>query len=160
MVQKELHIGHLRRALALATENAVAGKGGPFGAVIALGSEVITEGVNRVSAELDPTAHAEISAIRQACRKLGRFSLQGCTIYSSCEPCPMCLAAIYWAHLDGLYFAAGREDAAQAGFDDSLLYAQIPLAVAERSLPTTQFLADEGQYPFAEWLKRPDRVRY
>lgn len=157
---EQVHLRLLRRALELASDNAESGNGGPFGAVIGVGGEIIAEGMNRVTSELDPTAHAEVSAIREACRKLGRFSLQGCTIYSSCEPCPMCLSAIYWARLDALYFAASREDAARAGFDDSFLYAQIPLAVSERTLPTERLLADEGAEAFATWLKRPDRIPY
>lgn len=159
-MSQEVHIRHLRRALKLASDNARSGQGGPFGAVIATGDETVAEGVNRVTSELDPTAHAEVSAIREACRKLGRFSLQGYTIYSSCEPCPMCLSAIYWAHLDALYFAGNRQDAARAGFDDSFLYEQIPLSVEERALPTTRLLADEGEEAFAVWLKRPDRTPY
>lgn len=157
---EQVHLRHLRHALQLASDNARAGNGGPFGAVIAAGDEIVAEGVNRVTSELDPTAHAEISAIRAACRKLGRFSLQGCTVYSSCEPCPMCLSAIYWARLDALYFASGREDAARAGFDDSFLYQQIPLALSDRALPTSRLLAEEGFEAFATWLKRPDRIPY
>ena len=160
MVSNEIHIRHLRRALKLASENARSRTGGPFGAVIAAGDEIVAEGVNRVTSELDPTAHAEVCAIREACRKLGRFSLQGCTLYSSCEPCPMCLSAIYWARLDALYFAAGRDDAARAGFDDSFLYQQIPLALDERKLPTRQLLMDEGGEAFAEWLRQPGRIPY
>jgi tRNA(Arg) A34 adenosine deaminase TadA len=159
-VPEQIHLLLLRRALKLASDNASAGDGGPFGAVIATGDEIVAEGVNRVTSELDPTAHAEISAIRAACRKLGRFSLEGCTIYSSCEPCPMCLSAIYWARLDALYFAAGREDAARAGFDDSFLYEQIPLALSERALPAERLLTEEGAEAFAAWLKRPDRIPY
>jgi tRNA(Arg) A34 adenosine deaminase TadA len=160
LVTEQVHFRLLRRALKLASDNAQTGNGGPFGAVIAMGDEIVAEGVNRVTSELDPTAHAEVSAIREACRKLGRFSLAGCTIYSSCEPCPMCLSAIYWARLDALYFAAGREDAARAGFDDSFLYEQIPLALSERSLPTGRLLEEEGAEAFATWLKRPDRIPY
>jgi guanine deaminase len=159
-VTEELHTRHLRRALKLASDNARSGHGGPFGAVIAAGDEIVAEGINRVTLDLDPTAHAEVSAIREACRKLGRFSLQGCTLYSSCEPCPMCLGAIYWARLDALYFAATREDAARAGFDDSFLYEQIPLGLHERALPTRRLLEDEGPEAFAAWLKRPDRIPY
>jgi len=159
-VSEELHLRFLRRALDLALENARSGNGGPFGAVIAADGKIIAEGVNHVTRETDPTAHAEISAIRAACRKLGRFSLQGCTLYSSCEPCPMCLSAIYWARLDGLYFAADRSDAARAGFDDSFLYEQIPLDVQARALPTKRLLAEAGGEAFAAWLKRPDRVPY
>ena len=156
----EIHLRHLRRALQLATENAASGAGGPFGAVIARGEEIVAEGVNRVTSELDPTAHAEVCAIREACRKLGRFSLQGYTLYASCEPCPMCLSAIYWARLDALYFAAGRDDAARAGFDDSLLYEQIPLAVQERKLPTVRMLSGEGAKAFEAWLKQAARIPY
>jgi guanine deaminase len=160
VVSNETHIRHLRRALKLASENAGSGLGGPFGAVIAAGDEIVAEGVNRVTSELDPTAHAEVCSIREACRKLGRFSLQGCTLYSSCEPCPMCLGAIYWARLDALYFAASREDAARAGFDDSFLYEQIPLGVHERKLPTLRLLQDEGTQAFALWLRQPGRMPY
>jgi guanine deaminase len=152
LVSNETHLRHLRRALKLASDNAGSGIGGPF--------EIVVEGTNRVTSELDPTAHAEISAIRQACRKLGRFSLQGYTLYSSCEPCPMCLSAIYWARLDALYFAAGREDAARAGFDDSFLYEQIPLAVQERKLPTLRLLQEEGAEAFEVWLRQPGRISY
>jgi len=160
VVSNQIHLSHLRRALKLASTNARSGAGGPFGAVIATGVEIISEGTNRVTAEMDPTAHAEVCAIREACRRLSRFSLQGCTIYSSCEPCPMCLSAIYWARLDALYFAGSREDAAGAGFDDSLLYEQIPLAVGERKLPTVRLLQDEGKQAFQAWLKQPDRIPY
>ena len=156
----EIHLRHLRRALHLAIENANSGAGGPFGAVIAQGEEIVAEGVNRVTSDLDPTAHAEVCAIREACRKLGRFSLRGYTLYASCEPCPMCLSAIYWARLDALYFAAGREDAARAGFDDSLLYEQIPLAVHERKLPTVRMLSGEGAEAFEAWLKQAERTPY
>lgn len=151
---------HLRRALKLACDNAKSGTGGPFGAVIAAGSEIVAEGVNSVTSDLDPTAHAEISAIREACRKLGRFSLQGYILYSSCEPCPMCLSAIYWARLDALYFAASREDAARAGFDDSFLYEQIPLGIQDRKLRTTRMLPEEGTEAFKTWLNQPGRIAY
>ncbi len=160
LVSEEIHISHLRRALKLASDNARSGQGGPFGAVIVTDGKVVAEGVNRVSLDLDPTAHAEVSAIRQACRELGRFSLRGCTLYSSCEPCPMCLSAIYWARIDALYFAAGREDAARAGFDDSFLYEQIPLAIERRTLPTARLLPEESSEAFGLWLNRPDRVPY
>jgi guanine deaminase len=159
-VSDETHLHYLRHALKLASGNARSGLGGPFGAVIAAGGEIVAEGVNRVTSDLDPTSHAEVCAIREACRKLGRFSLQGCTVYSSCEPCPMCLGAIYWARLDALYFAASREDAARAGFDDSFLYEQIPLGVHERKLPTVRLLQDEGTEAFALWLRQPGRIPY
>lgn len=155
-----MHEEFLRRAIRLAAENAGQGRGGPFGAVIAAGGEVIAEGVNRVTADLDPTAHAEVVAIRAACRKLGRFDLRGAVIYSSCEPCPMCLGAIYWARLDALYYAAGREDAARAGFDDSFLYEQCALPEAQRALPCRRIaLADAGQ-PFEAWLGSAHRIPY
>jgi guanine deaminase len=160
LVSNEIHLRHLRRALKLAFENASSGSGGPFGAVITAGDEIVAEGVNRVTSDLDPTAHAEIGAIREACRKLGRFSLQGYTLYSSCEPCPMCLSAIYWARLDALFFAASREDAARAGFDDSLLYEQIPLAMNERRLRTARLLQNEGTEAFAVWMNHPSRISY
>lgn len=160
VVSNETHIRYLRHAVQLAAGNVRSGSGGPFGAVVVSGDEIVAEGVNRVTSQLDPTAHAEVCAIREACRKLGRFSLRGCTIYSSCEPCPMCLSAIYWARLDALYFAAGREQAARAGFDDSLLYEQIPLAVHERKLPTVQLLEEEGSAAFEAWLENSQRIPY
>jgi tRNA(Arg) A34 adenosine deaminase TadA len=153
-------LSHLRRALELAQRNASSGRGGPFGAVIARGDEIVAEGVNLVTSAHDPTAHAEVNAIREACRRLGSHSLAGCTIYSSCEPCPMCLSAIYWARLDALCFAASRDDAAAAGFDDSFLYAQIPLAPELRALPTTRALEPESGAPFAAWAASSRRVPY
>ena len=116
-MSESIHERFLSRALELAKDNATSGRGGPFGAVIARGEEIVVESVNLVTASLDPTAHAELNAIREACRKLGTFTLQACTLYSSCEPCPMCLGAIYWARLGALYFAGTRQDAARAGFD-------------------------------------------
>ena len=156
----EIQLNHLRRALELAQENASSGRGGPFGAVVARGAETIAEGVNCVTSACDPTAHAEVNAIRAACRQLGGFTLAGCTIYSSCEPCPMCLGAIYWARLDALYYAASRAEAAAAGFDDSFLYTQIPLAPEARALRTGQALEQEGRSPFAEWMRYSGRIPY
>jgi len=155
-----MHSEFLRRAIQLAVENVRQGRGGPFGAVIVADGEIIAEGANHVTTDLDPTAHAEIVAIRAACRRLGRFDLRGAVIYSSCEPCPMCLGAIYWARLDALYYAAGREDAAQAGFDDRFLYEQFALSEAERSLPTRRIPLAEAGDPFALWLDSPGRVPY
>lgn len=155
-----MHEEFLRRAIRLAAENAGQGRGGPFGAVIAAGGEIIAEGVNRVTADLDPTAHAEIVAIRAACRKLGRFDLRGAVIYSSCEPCPMCLGAIYWARLDALYYAAGREDAARAGFDDSFLYQQFALPEPQRALPCRRIALEDAGQPFEAWLASADRIPY
>ncbi|MBI4889296.1 MAG: nucleoside deaminase, partial [Acidobacteria bacterium] len=116
-----MHEEFLRRAISLAAENVELGRGGPFGAVIVMDGEVVAEGANHVTAQNDPTAHAEVEAIREACRRLGRHDLRGGVIYASCEPCPMCLSAIYWARLDSLYYAASKDDASAAGFDDSFL---------------------------------------
>jgi tRNA(Arg) A34 adenosine deaminase TadA len=150
---------HMRRAIALACESVAAG-GGPFGAVIARGEEVVAEGNNRVTVDLDPTAHAEVTAIRRACARLGRFELRGLTLYSSCEPCPMCLGSIHWARLDGAYFAGTRWDAAAAGFDDELLYREVAAPLEARQVPTRPLLAEEGKQPFAAWLEKPDRMLY
>lgn len=150
----------MRRALELAAACVGEQSGGPFGAVILKGGEVIAEGQNLVTVTGDPTAHAEIVAIRRACERLGTFSLEGCELYSSCEPCPMCLGAISWAHLDRLYFAASRHDAARAGFDDALFYAELAKPIEERALPTRQVLADESWAPFAAWLANDDRTPY
>jgi guanine deaminase len=149
----------MRRAIALSRENA-ADAGGPFGAVVVLGGRVVGEGANRVTATLDPTAHAEIVAIRAACATLGRFDLRGCELYASCEPCPMCLAAAYWGRVDRLYHAADRVDAARAGFDDDALYREVALAPDARSLPMIRLLADEGLQPFDAWARNLGRVRY
>jgi tRNA(Arg) A34 adenosine deaminase TadA len=121
---------------------------------------VIGRGCNLVTQSLDPTAHAEILAIRKACRTLGRFDLRGCALYVSCEPCPMCLAAIYWARLERIFYGATRFDAAQAGFDDSFIYEQIPLELSARAIPMQQTCADAAQSLFQEWAARPDKVPY
>lgn len=150
----------LREAIALSLENMQAGEGGPFGAVVVKDGRVVGRGWNRVTSANDPTAHAEIVAIRDACRTLETFSLPGCVLYSSCEPCPMCLSAIYWARLDRLVYAATREDAAKAGFDDAHIYKQIPLAPPDRTLPTMTLLRDEAQSVFARWQAKSDRITY
>jgi guanine deaminase len=155
-----MHEAYLRRAIRLAVDNVRQGRGGPFGAIVVRDGTVIGEGANHVTAANDPTAHAEIVAIREACRKLGRFDLRGCTLYASCEPCPMCLGAVYWARLDALYFAAGRDDAAAAGFDDSLIYAQAGLPPEVRSIPTRALLRDEGLEPFTLWRATASKVPY
>lgn len=149
----------MRLAIRLATEN-VANNGGPFGAVIVKNGEVIATGVNRVTASLDPTAHAEISAIRAACRSLGVFDLGGCEIYSSCEPCPMCLSAVYWAHIDKLYYANTHDDAAEIGFDDSFLYDELARPQALRFLPVETLLRDEALESFEAWKKKEDKMEY
>ncbi|NQT38096.1 MAG: nucleoside deaminase, partial [Planctomycetes bacterium] len=132
----------------------------PFGAVVVKDGQVVGTGWNRVTSDNDPTAHAEIVAIRQACQTLGSFSLAGCTLYSSCEPCPMCLAAIYWARIDALHYAATREDAARIGFDDALLYDEIPAAPADRSLRCVQHLRDEALVALDAWTRKEDRIEY
>ena len=150
----------LREAIRLARARMLAGRGGPFGAVVARGGIVVAKGWNRVTTGLDPSAHAEIVAIRRACRRLGTFHLEGCVLYSSCEPCPMCLSAAYWARLDRLTWAASREDAAAGGFDDARIYREVALPAGERSLPSTQMLREEGASVFVDWLAKSDRVQY
>lgn len=155
MTKQEL----IQRAIDLAVEN-VRNGGGPFGAVIARGGEIVAEGVNRVTSQHDPTAHAEVQAIRKACSKLNTFDLTGLDIYASCEPCPMCLGAIYWAHLDHLYFAGTKDDAARIGFDDAFIYKELPLPIHERKLPTEAMMNAEAQAPFVAWQEKDDKVEY
>ena len=149
----------MRQAIQLAIDNIKNG-GGPFGAVIVKDGKVIATGVNRVTANNDPTAHAEITAIRQACEKLGTFSLEGCDIYSSCEPCPMCLGAIYWAHLDHLYYGANKHDAAAAGFDDQFIYEELERPSTTRRLKAVSLLEEEAKAPFTLWAQHEERVEY
>jgi tRNA(Arg) A34 adenosine deaminase TadA len=156
----ELHKGFLRRAIALAVKNVEAGNGGPFGAVMVREGKVVAEAGNSVFATNDPTAHAEVNAIRAACQKLGVFRLDGCTLYTSSEPCPMCLAACYWAHLDSIFYAANAEDAARAGFDDAFLYRELALPVSERTLPAEEMLREEAQAGFAAWDVSPYKQPY
>ena len=150
----------MRMAIELATENVVEGRGGPFGAVIVRAGEVVATGANQVTATNDPTAHAEITAIRNACRVLGTFDLKGTTIYSSCEPCPMCLTAILWARCDALFYANTATDAAAAGFDDSYFYEQVRLPVDGRELPTANLLRAEALASFEAWRKSLARIDY
>jgi tRNA(Arg) A34 adenosine deaminase TadA len=150
----------LRRAIALATENVLSGAGGPFGAVIVRDGRIVGEGVNTVTAAHDPTAHGEVNAIRAASKALGTFSLAGCQLYSSCEPCPMCLAAAYWARIDGLYYGASAADAARAGFDDAFLYDELRKNQPARTLPATQLLSEEAWASFAAWIASPNKVAY
>jgi len=150
----------MRRAIALSLEHSRAGDCGPFGAVIAKDGRIIAEGWNRVVATADPTAHAEVTAIREACRVLGTHALRGCVIYTSCEPCPMCLAAIYWARLDAVVYANTREDAAAIGFDDAFLYAQVALPPEARALRFTRLLGDEARAAFEAWAQNPLKVAY
>ncbi|MBL8860588.1 MAG: nucleoside deaminase [Planctomycetes bacterium] len=151
---------HMRAAARLALRGVKSNQGGPFGAVIVRGDVVVGRGFNRVLGTHDPTAHAEIVAIRQACRKLGTFSLAGCTLYASSEPCPMCLAAIHWARIERVWFACDRQDAARAGFDDAFLYEEFERAPRDRRLPVAQVFREEGLAAFQAWLAKPDRVTY
>ncbi len=150
----------MRRAIELSVANMRAGRGGPFGAVIAQDGRIIAEGANLVTSTQDPTAHAEITAIREACRTLRRFHLTGCEIYASCEPCPMCLGAIYWARLDRVFFAGSRSDAAGAGFSDARIYEELSAAAGARTIPIEQLLRDEALAVFEEWRNKQDRIDY
>jgi guanine deaminase len=150
----------LRRAIALATENVTSGRGGPFGAVIVREGKIVGEGANSVTATNDPTAHAEVTAIRAAAKALGTFMLAGCELYTSCEPCPMCLAASYWARLDRVYYGACAADAARAGFDDAFLYAEFKKDQPERTLPAVQLLGDEAWVSFAAWIASDIKIAY
>lgn len=150
----------LRRAINLATENVVTGRGGPFAAVIVRDGKIVGEGVNTVTATHDPTAHGEVNAIRAATKALGTFTLAGCELYTSCEPCPMCLAAAYWARLDAIYYGASAADAARAGFDDAFLYEELRKSHDARTLSSTQLIGDEAWASFAAWLASPHKVEY
>jgi tRNA(Arg) A34 adenosine deaminase TadA len=156
----DIHMAAMRRAIELSRVHMHANEGGPFGAVIARGGEIVAEGWNCVLATKDPTAHAEVVAIRNATAKLGNYSLKGHDLYTSCEPCPMCLAAAYWARVDRLFYANSRSDAASIGFDDALIYTEIPLPLEQRQLPTTRLLPDEAAAVFQEWLAKPDHKVY
>ena len=153
------HEDFMRQAIALAVENIKSG-GGPFGAVIVKDGKVVATGANRVTANNDPTAHAEVSAIRVACTKLGTFDLSGCVIYTSCEPCPMCLGAIYWAHIDKIYYGANQYDAAKIDFDDSFIYRELELKPEARQKPVENILHDEALAPFRAWQEKEDKIRY
>ena len=150
----------MRRAIELSRSHMEAGEGGPFGAVVVKDGQVMAEGWNRVTSSHDPTAHAEVTAIREACARLGTFELRGCEIYTSCEPCPMCLSAIYWARLDRIWYANGQADAAAIQFDDAWLYREVALPLGERSLPLTQLLRDEALTVFKAWEAKVDKIRY
>ena len=152
--------GFMRRAIALSRRGMQSGAGGPFGAVVVLDGQVVGEGWNQVTSSNDPTAHAEVVAIRQACAALGRFELRGATVYTSCEPCPMCLAALYWSRCDAVVYANDRVQAAAIGFDDELLYAEIPKPVEQRALPMRRLLGAEALEVFAAWAAKPDKVAY
>jgi len=149
----------MRKAIALSIQNIQKG-GGPFGAVIVKDGKVIANGVNRVTKNTDPTAHAEVTAIRKASKKLGTFDLAGCDIYTSCEPCPMCLGAVYWAHLDKMYYGNTKADAKNIGFDDSFIYDEIELKPEKRRLLTTQLLPNEAIEAFKAWANTENKVEY
>lgn len=149
----------MKEAIRLSVENVKNG-GGPFGAVIVKEGKIIATGVNRVTSHNDPTAHAEVNAIREACKVLGRFDLSDCEIYSSCEPCPMCLGAVYWARLSRLVFANTKDDARNIGFDDSFIYKEIELKYNERAIPTEQMMRDEALAAFQLWNTNPDKIEY
>jgi tRNA(Arg) A34 adenosine deaminase TadA len=150
----------LRAAIRLSMEKMLAGEGGPFGAVVVRGGAIVGAGWNRVTSANDPTAHAEIVAIRDACAALRTFSLAGCDLYTSCEPCPMCLAAVFWARIDRVFYAATRLDAAAAGFDDCAFYEQLSLPPERRAVPMIHGLRDEAVRVFDAWIKKPDRTPY
>jgi len=150
----------MARAIELAIGNVRSRQGGPFGAVVVKGDTIIAEAANCVTSTSDPTAHAEIVAIRKACAELGLFELRGCEIYSSCEPCPMCLGAIYWARPERVYYGSTAADAAQAGFDDSLIYSEIPQPHSERKIPMIQIMPEEALEAFRAWERQPNKLSY
>lgn len=150
----------MARAIQLSLDNVLSGKGGPFGAVIVQNGKVLAEGVNRVTATNDPTAHAEVVAIREACAKLRAFELTDCEIYTSCEPCPMCLGAIYWARLSRVYFANLASDASQIGFDDSFIYREIAQVVRKRSIPMIPMMREQALAAFRAWQEKPNKIPY
>ena len=154
-----MKVDFMREAIALARENIRKG-GGPFAAIIVKDGKEVARTGNTVTLSNDPTAHAEVNAIREACRKLGTFDLSGCEIYSSCEPCPMCLSAIYWAGIGKIYVSASRFDAADAGFDDQFLYDEIVKPYEERKIPVKVLVPEEGQAPFADWKAYDQRIEY
>ena len=155
----EYNIKFMRKAIALSVDNIKNG-GGPFGAVIVKDGKIIATGVNRVTANTDPTAHAEVNAIRKAARKLRTFDLAGCDIYTSCEPCPMCLGAVYWAHLDKMYYGNTKTDAKSIGFDDSFIYDEIELKPENRQVKSVQMLPEEAIKAFEAWTLSVDKVSY
>jgi guanine deaminase len=150
----------MARAIQLSLDNVLSGNGGPFGAVIVKDGEIIAEGVNRVTATNDPTAHAEVTAIREACAKLGVFALDGCEMYTSCEPCPMCLGAIYWARLARIFYGNLASDAAEIGFDDSFIYREFAQALSARSIPMVQLMREPALAAFRAWQQKSNKVPY
>lgn len=156
----QTHQAYLQQAVQLAAKNARTGKGGPYGAIIVQNHQIIAASANQVTSSLDPTAHAEVMAIRAACQQLQSFQLTNCILYSSCEPCPMCLGAIYWARLQQVYFACTRDDAANAGFDDRFIYTEINLAPAARKIPMQAVALEEALLPFTVWKNLAAKIEY
>lgn len=150
----------MQQAIALATANVKDGRGGPFGAVVVRDGAVLATGVNLVTSTNDPTAHAEVVAVREACRKLDHFQLRGCVVYTSCEPCPMCMSALYWSRCDAVFYGNSAADAADIGFDDAFLYRELKLPILERSLPMQRMLAKEALESFNVWRTKPDKIEY
>ena|ERR1039458_8284367 len=150
----------MREAIRLSLQEVRRGQGGPFGAVVVRDGKVVGRGRNQVTSANDPTAHAEIVAIRAACKRLGMFRLDGCVLYTSCEPCPMCLSAIYWARLGQVYYANTRRDAAKIDFDDDFIYREVALSIRRRKLRMKQLLREEALVAFAEWQRKPNKVPY
>ncbi len=150
----------MARAIHLSIEAVHSGHGGPFGAVIVKGDQIIAEGLNQVTSTNDPTAHAEVQAIRQACKKLGIFQLKDCELYTSCEPCPMCFGAIYWARISKIYFANTAADAASIGFDDSFIYQELKEIHSQRRIPAVQMMRDEALAAFRAWMDKPGKIPY
>ena len=149
----------MMRAIELSIKSANS-KGGPFGCIIVKNEKIIAEGSNQVTTNNDPTAHAEIVAIREACKKLNTYNLSGCDLYSSCEPCPMCLSAIYWSHIDNIYYANTRDDAKKINFDDSMIYSEFSKKIEDRKIPIKQMLRDEALKAFELWNKKIDKIEY
>ena len=150
----------MQEAIALSLKSVRSGKGGPFGAVVVKDGEIIASGHNQVTSTNDPTAHAEVVAIREACKVLRSFQLTACELYTSCEPCPMCMGAIYWARPDRVYYANTKADAAKIGFDDQFIYDELDLLISKRQLPITQIMRDEALIAFQEWTDKADKVEY
>jgi tRNA(Arg) A34 adenosine deaminase TadA len=157
---EDQHAKFMRRAIELSIENVRSGRGGPFAAVVVRDGKIIAEGTNRVTSTNDPTAHAEVVAIREACKALGTFQLIACDFYTSCEPCPMCLGAIYWARPARIFYAGTAHDAASAGFDDSFIYKELLLPHNQRTIPMTQMLREEALASFRAWMEKPDKTPY
>lgn len=160
MSGKNVKLKFMREAIRASMTNMHTNEGGPFGSVIVRQNRIVARGWNRVTSTNDPTAHAEIVAIREACQRLGRFELADCDLYTSCEPCPMCLAAIYWARIKRVYYANTRRDAAKIDFDDAMIYREIKSPASRRAIPMKQLLRDEALVVFEAWQAKPDKITY